>query len=104
VKKILIVEDHNDCREILGLFVTKIGYQPIKACNSDSDSSGHANKYSPDSLKEVILLLDCNFPAIEEADMKEFAEHAQKNNLNAGFKEIWCVNILLDRTIVQQLV
>ena len=63
-----------------------------------------SNKYSPDSLKEVILLLDCNFPAIEEADMKEFAEHAHKNNLNAGFKEIWCVNILLDRTIVQQLV
>jgi ribosomal protein S17E len=62
-----------------------------------------SNKYSPDSIKEVILLLDCNFPAIEEADMKEFAEHAQKNNVNAGFKEIWCVNILLDRTIVQQL-
>jgi hypothetical protein len=33
-KKILIVEDNNDCREILGLFVTKLGHQPIKACNS----------------------------------------------------------------------
>ena len=33
-KKILIVEDNSDSREILGLFVTKIGHQPIKACNS----------------------------------------------------------------------
>ena len=33
-KKILIVEDNSDSREILGLFVTKIGHLPIKACNS----------------------------------------------------------------------
>jgi two-component system, cell cycle response regulator DivK len=34
-KKILIVEDNKDSREILGLFVTKIGHEPIKACNSE---------------------------------------------------------------------
>jgi CheY-like chemotaxis protein len=34
VKKILIVEDNNDSREILGLFVTKFGYHVIKASNS----------------------------------------------------------------------
>jgi two-component system response regulator VanR len=34
MKKILIVEDNKDSREILGLFVTKFGHQPIKACNS----------------------------------------------------------------------
>jgi hypothetical protein len=62
-----------------------------------------SNRYSPDSIQELILLLDCNFPAIEETEMSEFAEHAKKNNVNPGFKEIWCVNILLDRTIVQQL-
>jgi two-component system, cell cycle response regulator DivK len=33
-KKILIVEDNSDSSEILGLFVTKIGHLPIKACNS----------------------------------------------------------------------
>ena len=33
-KKILIVEDNSDSREILGLFVTKIGHHPIKARNS----------------------------------------------------------------------
>jgi CheY-like chemotaxis protein len=34
-KKILIVEDNKDSREILGLYVTKIGYQVIKAKNSN---------------------------------------------------------------------
>jgi len=63
-----------------------------------------SNRYSPESIKEVILLLDCNFPAIDEGDMDEFLEQAKKNNVNPGFKEIWCINILLDRTIVQQLV
>jgi hypothetical protein len=62
-----------------------------------------SNRYSLESIKEVVLLLDCNFPAIDEAEMAEFVEQA-KNNVNPGFKEIWCVNILLDRTIVQQLV
>ena len=33
-KKILIVEDNPDSREILNLFITKLGHQPIKACNS----------------------------------------------------------------------
>jgi CheY-like chemotaxis protein len=33
-KKILIVEDNSDFREILDLFATKIGYQPIRANNS----------------------------------------------------------------------
>ena len=34
MKKILIVEDNKDSREILGLFVTKFGHQPIKASTS----------------------------------------------------------------------
>jgi CheY-like chemotaxis protein len=33
-KKILIVEDNSDSREIMNLFATKIGYQTIKARNS----------------------------------------------------------------------
>jgi DNA-binding response OmpR family regulator len=37
--KILIVEDNPDSREILGLYVTKIGYQVIKAKNSKEASS-----------------------------------------------------------------
>jgi two-component system cell cycle response regulator DivK len=34
VKKILIVEDNNDFREILNLFITKLGYHAIMARNS----------------------------------------------------------------------
>jgi len=34
MKKILIVEDNKDSREILGLFVTKFGHQVVKASNS----------------------------------------------------------------------
>jgi CheY-like chemotaxis protein len=34
-KKILIVEDNNDLREILNLFITKMGYEAIKAKNSN---------------------------------------------------------------------
>ena len=34
MKKILIVEDNKDSREILGMFVTKFGHQVIKASNS----------------------------------------------------------------------
>ena len=34
-KKILIVEDHNDSREIMNLFITKIGHETIAAKNSD---------------------------------------------------------------------
>ena len=33
-KKILVVEDHHDCREILALLLTQIGYHVIKAQNS----------------------------------------------------------------------
>jgi DNA-binding NtrC family response regulator len=38
VKKILIVEDNSDSREILGLLVTKIGCLAIKAKNSKEAS------------------------------------------------------------------
>jgi len=34
-KKILIVEDNKDSLEILGLYITKLGHQAIKAKNSN---------------------------------------------------------------------
>ena len=49
-KKILIVEDNKDSREILGLFITKIGHQVIKACNS----------------KEAITVAEAELPAPPE--------------------------------------
>ncbi len=52
-KKILIVEDNSDSREILGLFVTKIGHDPIKACNS----------------KEAITVAEAELPDLIFMDM-----------------------------------
>ena len=55
-KKILIVEDNSDSREILGLFVTKIGYQPIKACNS-KEAITYAEAELPD-----LIFMDLDLP------------------------------------------
>jgi two-component system cell cycle response regulator DivK len=52
-KKILIVEDNSDSREILSLFVTKIGHDPIKACNS----------------KEAITVAEAELPDLIFMDM-----------------------------------
>ena len=52
-KKILIVEDNSDSREILGLIVTKIGHHPIKACNS----------------KEAITVAEAELPDLIFMDM-----------------------------------
>ena len=48
-KKILIVEDHNDFSEILGLFITKIGHHPIEARNS-KEAIVLAEAESPDRI------------------------------------------------------
>ena len=52
-KKILIVEDNSDSREILGLFITKIGHHPIKARNSN----------------EAIMVADVELPDLIFMDM-----------------------------------
>jgi hypothetical protein len=60
-----------------------------------------AKKYAPGSIKGIFLLLDCNFPGIDEVDMDHFSEQAKK--LNPGFEQIWCVNILAGKTIIKRL-
>ena len=59
MKKILIVEDHHDCREILGLFVTKIGHQPLKACNS-KEAITSAEAECPD-----LIFMDLALPDVD---------------------------------------
>jgi len=59
VKKILIVEDHHDCREILGLFVTKIGHQALKACNS-KEAITSAEEECPD-----LIFMDLALPDVD---------------------------------------
>jgi two-component system cell cycle response regulator DivK len=55
-KKILIVEDNSDSREILGLFLTKIGHQVIKASNSQ-EAITCAEAQCPD-----LIFIDLDLP------------------------------------------
>jgi two-component system, cell cycle response regulator DivK len=56
MKKILIVEDNPDSREILGLFVTKFGYQVLKASNSQ-EAITYAEAECPD-----LIFMDLDLP------------------------------------------
>ena len=56
MKKILIVEDNKDSREIMGLFVTKFGYQVIKASNSQ-EAITYAETECPD-----VIFMDLDLP------------------------------------------
>lgn len=58
-KKILIVEDNNDSREIMGLFITKMGYQPIKAKNS-TEAIALAESEVPD-----LIFMDMELPDLD---------------------------------------
>jgi two-component system cell cycle response regulator DivK len=58
-KTILIVEDHDDCREVLGLLLTKIGYQVIKARNS-KDAVACAEADDP-----ALIFMDMELPDVD---------------------------------------
>ncbi len=58
-KKILIVEDHHDCREILGLLLTRIGYHVIQAQNS-KDAIACAEAEKP-----ALIFMDLQMPDID---------------------------------------
>jgi two-component system, cell cycle response regulator DivK len=58
-KKILIVEDNNDCREILGLFVTMIGYHAIMAPDS-KEAIAYAEAEEP-----ALIFMDIELPDID---------------------------------------
>jgi CheY-like chemotaxis protein len=55
-KKILIVDDNKDSREIVGLFVTKFGHQVIKASNSQ-EAIASAEAECPD-----LIFMDLDLP------------------------------------------
>jgi two-component system cell cycle response regulator DivK len=58
-KKILIVEDNSDYREIMNLFITKMGYQAIKANNS-YEAITFAEAEEPD-----LILMDMQLPGVD---------------------------------------
>jgi CheY-like chemotaxis protein len=55
-KKILVVEDNNDSREIMNLFITKMGYQAITAKNSN-EAIAFAETEEPD-----LIFMDMQLP------------------------------------------
>jgi two-component system, cell cycle response regulator DivK len=59
IKKILIVEDNSDYREIMALFITKMGYQPITAKNNyEAITFAEANE--PD-----LIFMDMQLPDVD---------------------------------------
>jgi two-component system cell cycle response regulator DivK len=59
MKKILIVEDNSDCREIMNLFITKMGYRAITAKNS-YEAIAFAEAEEPD-----LIFMDVALPEVD---------------------------------------
>ena len=57
-KKILIVEDNNDCRDLLATFINRSGYDAIEA-DSGREAIGKAFEMHPD-----LILMDIYLPDI----------------------------------------
>jgi two-component system, cell cycle response regulator DivK len=59
IKKILIVEDNCDYREIMNLFITKMGYRAIQAKNSH-EAIAFAEAEGPD-----LIFMDMQLPDVD---------------------------------------
>jgi CheY-like chemotaxis protein len=73
-KKILIVEDNKDSLEILGLRITAIGHQVIKACNS-KEAIAYSEAECPD-----LIFMDLDLP---DADGIKTTAILKKNPKNS---------------------
>ena len=73
-KKILIVEDNKDSLEILGLRITAIGHQVIKACNS-KEAIAYSAAECPD-----LIFMDLDLP---DADGIKTTAILKKNPKNS---------------------
>jgi two-component system, cell cycle response regulator DivK len=88
-KKILIVEDHHDCREILGLLLTKIGYHVIKAQNS-KDAIACAEAEEP-----ALIFMDMELPDVDGVKTSAILKQNPKTShipivaLTAWMSELW---------------
>jgi CheY-like chemotaxis protein len=58
-KKILIVDDNNDCREIMNLLITRMGHQTLTAKNSE-EAIAFAEAESPE-----IIFMDMQLPDVD---------------------------------------
>ena len=88
-KKILIVEDNPDSREILGLFITKLGHQVIKACNSQ-EAITYAESEEPD-----LIFMDMSLPDADGVKTTAKLKQNPKTSripvvaLTAWMSELW---------------
>ncbi len=88
-KKILIVEDHHDCREILALLLTRIGYHVIQAQNS-KDAIACAEAEDP-----AIIFMDMELPDCDGVKTSAMLKHNPKTShipivaLTAWMSERW---------------
>jgi two-component system cell cycle response regulator DivK len=88
-KKILIVEDNKDSLEILGLRVTAIGYQVIKARNS-KEAIPYAEAEGPD-----LIFMDLNLPDADGIKTTTILRQNPKTSripvvaLTAWMSELW---------------
>jgi len=88
-KKILIVEDNSDSREIMNLFITKIGHQTIAAKNSN-EAITLAEAEGPD-----LIFMDMQLPDIDGVETTAILRKNPKTAdipivaLTAWMSEIW---------------
>jgi CheY-like chemotaxis protein len=71
-KKILIVEDNSDYREIMNLFITNMGHQAIKAKNS-YEAITFAEAEGPD-----LILMDMQLPDVDGVKTTAMLKQNQK--------------------------
>jgi CheY-like chemotaxis protein len=88
-KKILLVEDNSDTLEILGMRVTKYGYEPIKASNG-KEAIGHAEAEQP-----ILIFMDMDLPDIDGIKTTTILKQNPKTShipvvaLTAWMSELW---------------
>ena len=73
-KKILIVEDNKDSLEILGLRITAIGHQVIKACNS-KEAIAYSEAECPD-----LIFMDLDLPDVDGIKTTAILKKNPKNS------------------------
>jgi two-component system, cell cycle response regulator DivK len=89
MKKILIVEDNNDSREIMNLFISKIGHHPIKARNSE-EAIAYAEAERPD-----LIFMDLDLPDTDGIKTTAILKKNPKTShipvvaLTAWLSELW---------------
>jgi two-component system cell cycle response regulator DivK len=88
-KKILIVEDNSDSREIMNLFITKMGYQAIKAKNS-KEAITFAETEGPD-----LIFMDMQLPDVDGIETTAMLKQNPKTSripvvaLTAWMSALW---------------